>query len=1755
MNMRLEDLLSQNLSNKLEEVRRRAEPLLEKIVEVFPDYTIHNINHSDKVLRILKWLVPDELKKAMNEWEVFFLACAAVLHDCGMAKFSETEKVEKSEIRRRHHIRSEEYINEHWPELGFDDRHQASLVGLLCRGHRESPSTYRERYTPDSKYRTGAYINNINVPLLSMFLQIADALDLDFERAPLDYYERIYPDLEPIGQQEWKRHMGTSGAGPAPYAHRIDVDVRECKSPQILHACRLLIKDIQTLLTELPNHLYHYSEYGKYIVPYIRLIEPEVMEIGLETPREAPQLFVIKSLNDFHKFVTDTHGFVERPFKEKEEWISKREQLFYFGEEEEIERKFENTLARLASTRISLITGEPNSGKSTFLMFFVEECLKKNIYRLILFLNPFIEAEALASNEGIGVLDNIEKLIATQFRQYDRSKVLIAIDALKREETDSNFVEKCDRLFSYVFDHKYSLIATVRSDQRDLLKRYFGKMPIEKWIKYRIEKGQIEIKPDLDFEHVKNTVTRYLNFKLYQEIRPEFSLDSAEFNECVKAIGRKSRGVIGDIAFIIEDIAISSQKFSKETIERYPEGIVGIPSGYLLRWNTIRRDYSIEGDKVLPAAFLILTYQNYSITKAFIDEFVEWGIEELDRGLVDGKRISTRIENLLTYYCVPTQFEEANQFRLRSDWREAIEEGLSDQKIFQNLNVVNDFRYIVNTKRLVNWVVRFIFKLRDDLESDKLPHWNIRTWYIVGDMAKAWGMNIPGKELEVRLKSEILESTSNFLTNTLRTHPKVWHFGIPWNFLRKTFSLIWRRALNDVTLQHCDAAIEFFKYLRSLDPEDFWSSWMLGEFQERRGEYDKALESYVESASIQNTSKGYGSLIDRLRSRKDILPDYIQIEYLALREKIAMKAIECYAGNHRNWGDLAEASTYKGDIFVKKEKYRRAIENLDNSVKAYERGMEVIEKLTARQHRKDEARFQKGIVVALWKRAYANAHIGRLEDSARDMKTAVEIEKLSGVKEDIVENRKWLFIYNERLVCRDFITQVFNFIINITNSAIRGEKAQRLSNAWYNIKTLLDDLDPKYIGGDLRDLKISALHHSLRLNPANEVAEQDLRELTGGAFPRIEETRYTARYHENYAESIKNQKQVLEVFHRSFSALIHTMRFSYHLRRGDIVLENEERKILSWRWGILGKRISNDFVSMIPNKIVMKCFEFSVFFRPDNLDSWYNLGWQCLFEGRFDKALEAFSENLKLEEEKGRRKYSHLSKIGIGKMHEERGDAISAADWFKEGAKLCIEMYAKEDPPRGVELLTKTADSLRDLSLLDIPVDKKTEFIKDAIETHRKAIEISASANLDDVQTLLQNKVRLLEKQVAWMLGKKLQPVMHLDEILEAPLVTLLSAKSEPERLETLYKKESAFSKLGENEKSVEYANKILELQPYNIFARINKANNLGNLGRYKEALDEINKVFDMDPEKGTSLSFAWHNKGFYLYKLGRLSEAIRCYDESLKLDPDYAPACYNKGYALHKMRDYEQAIGCYDRALELEPENEVTWENKGWSLFRLLRYEDSILCYDKALEINPRSVKAWNGKGQALGKIRGRLEEALMCLDEALTLASEAKLDELDPEYAAAIFDNKGYVLNELQRYGEAIDYFDEALRLDPKYTSAWLNKIYANLHVSLENGFRKGFLVESAVIAEAALSKVENEADFIKKVNRLTISWVKNSILECFLDSRDKLQFLLDEFKETFGKFNARTPLLKEIKAKCMQSEKYEESKEKIKRIFNNH
>jgi len=151
------------------DIRRNASYQLDHVRDLFPLFTDHSIRHSDGVLEILDWLLPDEIKIQLNEWKLYFLVAATYLHDIGMvegcpeppsgAEWEEFFRVYEQEalgqkapdgalllrakrefIRATHHLRSEAHIKLAWQTLGLTASGtggEGAIVGRIAAGHRK----------------------------------------------------------------------------------------------------------------------------------------------------------------------------------------------------------------------------------------------------------------------------------------------------------------------------------------------------------------------------------------------------------------------------------------------------------------------------------------------------------------------------------------------------------------------------------------------------------------------------------------------------------------------------------------------------------------------------------------------------------------------------------------------------------------------------------------------------------------------------------------------------------------------------------------------------------------------------------------------------------------------------------------------------------------------------------------------------------------------------------------------------------------------------------------------------------------------------------------------------------------------------------------------------------------------------------------------------------------------------------------------------------------------------------------------------------------------------------------------------------------------------------------------------------------------------------------------------------------------------------------------------------------------------------
>ena len=187
-------------------------------------------------------------------------------------------------------------------------------------------------------------------------------------------------------------------------------------------------------------------------------------------------------------------------------------------------------------------------------------------------------------------------------------------------------------------------------------------------------------------------------------------------------------------------------------------------------------------------------------------------------------------------------------------------------------------------------------------------------------------------------------------------------------------------------------------------------------------------------------------------------------------------------------------------------------------------------------------------------------------------------------------------------------------------------------------------------------------------------------------------------------------------------------------------------------------------------------------------------------------------------------------------------------------------------------------------------------------------------------------------------------------------------------------------------------------------------------------------------------------------FRIGRydLPAAIERFHQALRIDPRFAPAYNNLGLSLKARGSLLDAIPQYREALELDPGLAPAHANLGEALGANGEMDDAIVHCREALRIDPENARAHYYLGLALAG-RGRLDEVNDRRREALRIDPEAarardiifgealnegfghlhQLQRIDPEFRVS-YNNLGLTPRDAGRLNEAVDHFEQALRMD---------------------------------------------------------------------------------------------------------------------------
>jgi len=122
--------------------------------------------------------------------------------------------------------------------------------------------------------------------------------------------------------------------------------------------------------------------------------------------------------------------------------------------------------------------------------------------------------------------------------------------------------------------------------------------------------------------------------------------------------------------------------------------------------------------------------------------------------------------------------------------------------------------------------------------------------------------------------------------------------------------------------------------------------------------------------------------------------------------------------------------------------------------------------------------------------------------------------------------------------------------------------------------------------------------------------------------------------------------------------------------------------------------------------------------------------------------------------------------------------------------------------------------------------------------------------------------------------------------------------------------------------------------------------------GNHEEAVNSLDLAVQYNPSDGA----AYNDRALCLIELRENEKQVLAdFDKGIAVEPDYAGVYHNKGWYLNKLGRHQEAIPYFEKTLELEPGRAVTYENLGNAYLNLGKKQKAVEAFQKAVQcLNP---------------------------------------------------------------------------------------------------------------------------------------------------------------------------------------------------------
>jgi tetratricopeptide (TPR) repeat protein len=304
----------------------------------------------------------------------------------------------------------------------------------------------------------------------------------------------------------------------------------------------------------------------------------------------------------------------------------------------------------------------------------------------------------------------------------------------------------------------------------------------------------------------------------------------------------------------------------------------------------------------------------------------------------------------------------------------------------------------------------------------------------------------------------------------------------------------------------------------------------------------------------------------------------------------------------------------------------------------------------------------------------------------------------------------------------------------------------------------------------------------------------------------------------------------------------------------------------------------------------------------------------------------------------------------------------------------------------------------------------------------------------------------------------------HLSNYLDAlndidQCISLMTPNREHERVGLYFSRGELLHVLDRLEESLDCFDKVKQIDcTYKTYERLMAEGlSLLYLGIYEESIIKFNEVLKLSGRQ----ALAYYYKGINFKYMGRYEEAIEMYDKALEEEPNLDNAfkarqalieelSYSSnsekansekanihpllwtGHRQIQNQMYDEGIKLFRNVLDVENDNLEAWYGCAICSYHLQNYEEALSYLCKAIEYHPgieHTLAKWDFK-----LLRAKIYLKLLQYQDALS-EIECSINNLGvdgQELLAELYFYGGSALDKLNRFEEAIEYFNKLEQID---------------------------------------------------------------------------------------------------------------------------